>query len=104
MKNQLSLLFCLLLPVLHLCSQEYNIQVVGKERGLGFSNMSAMIEDHEGMIWIGTPIGLYRFDGLQTYPYLPEKGNNNSLSNEYINDLFEDKQHNIWVATRNGLN
>lgn len=84
--------------------QEYYVQVVGKERGLGLSSISAMIEDHEGMVWIGTQLGLLRFDGKQAYPFLPEKGNPNSLSNEYVNDLFEDPDHNIWVATRNGLN
>ncbi|HEX5111884.1 MAG TPA: two-component regulator propeller domain-containing protein, partial [Saprospiraceae bacterium] len=94
----------LLLSSIRLHGQDYYIQIVGKERGLGLSGISAMIEDHEGMVWIGTQLGLLRFDGKQAYPFLPEKGNPNSLSNEYINDLFEDEDHNIWVATRNGLN
>lgn len=102
--HKLPILCLLLLSSIRLHGQDYYIQIVGKERGLGLSGISAMIEDHEGMVWIGTQLGLLRFDGKQAYPFLPEKGNPNSLSNEYINDLFEDEDHNIWVATRNGLN
>ena len=94
----------MILTVYPVISQEYYVQFVGREKGMGQSAISSMIEDHEGIVWIGTQLGLLRFDGLQTIPYLPETGNPSSISNEYINDLFEDKNHTIWVATRNGLN
>jgi ligand-binding sensor domain-containing protein len=62
-----------------------------------------LIEDHQGIIWIATHLGLLRFDGLQTTVFLPQKGNPNSLSNEYITYLYEDPNHYLWIATRNGL-
>ncbi len=80
------------------------VQIISQEKGFGKSNISILLEDHQGVIWAGTELGLLRFDGLQTTTYLPEKGNSNSLSNEYIYDMFEDKNHFLWIATRSGLN
>lgn len=62
-----------------------------------------LLEDHQGIIWAGTHLGLLRYDGIETKLFLQQKGNANSLSNEFIYDLFEDKDHFLWIATRNGL-
>ena len=77
--------------------------MISHEKGFGNSNISVLLEDHQGVIWAGTQLGLLRFDGLQTTEYLPKKGDSNSISNEYIYDIFEDRKDNLWVATRNGL-
>jgi len=80
------------------------VQVIAGEKGFGHSNISVLFEDHQGVIWVGTELGLLRFDGLQTTTYLPQKDDPNSISNEYIYDMFENSKHVLWVATRKGLN
>lgn len=58
----------------------------------------------DGIIWIGTSIGLYRYDrGFLTY--IPQNtGFGNGLLGPNVNDLVLDRGDNLWVATDLGLN
>ncbi|WP_225872630.1 hybrid sensor histidine kinase/response regulator transcription factor [Pedobacter frigoris] len=64
-------------------------------------------EDKDGNIWVG-PIreGLYFYNPVTRkkgfYKYHPEKLN--SLSNDFVNNVFIAKDNTIWVSTENGLN
>ena len=71
--------------------------------GFGQSHISTIIEDQQGFIWIGTYLGLIRFDGLQSVVFKPEKDNPNSMSSEFVYHVYEDKSRFLWIATRNGL-
>lgn len=53
-------------------------------------------------MWIGTENGLNRFDGQRFLIYTQSSKRN--ISNSYINDVAQDKNGNIWVATQKGLN
>jgi len=59
-----------------------------------------MLKDSRGFMWFGTQNGLNRYDGYSFTTYL----NNNtpgSISGNYILDMCEDEQGNIWVGTEN---
>lgn len=68
---------------------------------------TSFLEDKSGNLWAGT----YR-DGLFCYNpktkqkvfYKNDRKNNNSLSSNAINYIFQDSKSNIWIATENGLN
>ena len=62
-----------------------------------------VIEDKNNMIWVGTEYGLCRYDGSRFSTYLYEKGNPNSLQNNYVRTLFVDSQGRLLVGTRGGL-
>lgn len=67
--------------------------------GLGFQP-SRLLRDREGSLWIGTfDRGLLHIHQgkLDMFSQI------NGLSSNYIRDLFEDREGNIWVATDNGL-
>lgn len=65
------------------------------------------LEDHNGVLWAGTYWdGLYYFN-----PKTKEKGffkyennNQNSISSNVINGIFEDSSNRLWITTENGLN
>ncbi|HXS58666.1 MAG TPA: two-component regulator propeller domain-containing protein [Hanamia sp.] len=66
---------------------------------------TSILEDHRNIIWVGTiNQGVYWFDPVtHDYGVLkndPEK--RNSLSNNSVNDVFEDALHNIWFCTEGG--
>jgi ligand-binding sensor domain-containing protein len=44
-------------------SDLYNIQFYGIEEGLSHCNTHTIIQDNQGVIWIGTEYGLNRFNG-----------------------------------------
>ncbi len=52
-------------------------------------------------MWFGTQDGLCRFDGYKFKIFRNEQGKN-SISNNYIWQIYEDKEGNFWIATFGG--
>ena len=66
-----------------------------------------MIESSSRIIWIGTSAdGLLSFDkhteAFHIYQHDPQ--NPNSLSNNWIWSIIEDRNGFLWIGTNNGLN
>ncbi len=70
------------------------------ENHLSQSVPTAIIQDHRGLIWIGTQDGLNRYDGYKFKIYKHDVFDDSSLSGNYIIDLYEDPEGYLWVATR----
>ncbi len=69
-------------------------------------NVRTVLRDSEGNTWIGTlGQGLVRLradsKGVQKAEKFTER---DGLSTEFVWCLLEDREHNIWVGTQNGLN
>ncbi len=62
--------------------------------------VNCMTFDHDGSLWVGTEEkGLYRIRGNMVDHYGQAEG----LSSDDVNDLFEDREGILWVATNNGI-
>ena len=101
-----------------LISTTFSIAQTGKERG-SFNEYRAthwslqeglsqaenyhMIKDRYGFMWIGSKVGLNRFDGssFKLYYNNPEKPG--GIPGNNIMGLVEDSLHNIWIGTENGI-
>lgn len=73
---------------------------------LSHSNTFALIESHDGLLWIGTdPGGLNVYDPKtdQFVAYRHDPQNPNSLPNDSVWALLEARDGSIWVGTRGGL-
>ncbi|WP_430816716.1 two-component regulator propeller domain-containing protein [Carboxylicivirga sp. RSCT41] len=70
--------------------------------GLSNNNVSAILKDSKGFIWVGTFDGLNRYDGyeFQTINSYGEK--DLKLSSNIINCLFESADGCLWVGTLGG--
>jgi signal transduction histidine kinase/ligand-binding sensor domain-containing protein/CheY-like chemotaxis protein len=62
------------------------------------------MEDHLGFIWFASEVGLFRFDGITLKEYGHEVNDSTSLSTWAVNDVTEDREGRIWVATAYGIN
>jgi ligand-binding sensor domain-containing protein/signal transduction histidine kinase len=71
--------------------------------GLSSAQVRSILQDSLGFIWIGTPDGLNRFDGMQFNIYRHKPDDSNSLTNNIVNALALDVQGRVWVATNKGL-
>lgn len=72
--------------------------------GLSQNTVFCLLEDRDGIIWMGTADGLNKFDGYDFKYYKHEFRNAYSISNNQINALYEDKSGKIWIGTADGLN
>lgn len=74
------------------------------EDGLSQGTVSAILQDHQGYVWIGTNDGLNRFDGVEFKVFRHRADDPHSLSNSWVTRIFEDSEQVLWVGTMNGLN
>jgi signal transduction histidine kinase/ligand-binding sensor domain-containing protein/DNA-binding response OmpR family regulator len=73
--------------------------------GLSQHDVSQVIQDSEGFIWIATYDGLNRYDGYRIENFFHDNNNTASLSSNRIRTLFEDQKKRIWIGTDGyGLN
>ncbi|MCB0284119.1 MAG: SpoIIE family protein phosphatase [Calditrichaeota bacterium] len=84
-----------------------NMNKYEKPNSISSDNISSILEDSYGMLWIGTSDkGLNKLDrktGLFTrYEHNP--ADPNSINNNNIFSLFEDGSGTLWVGTPGGLN
>ncbi len=68
--------------------------------GLSNDNIHCILQDSRGYVWIGTEIGLNRFDGTRMVSF---KAQDYRLSSNYIFSLYEDNGGNIWIGTARGV-
>lgn len=96
------LLYCFLVFILYpysLGAQTYNFRHYSNKDGLSYNTVHCMLQDKKGFMWFGTEDGLNRFDGhsFKVYRHMPYQ--ENSLSDNWITDLFEDSSGRIWINT-----
>jgi ligand-binding sensor domain-containing protein len=71
----------------------------GSEHGLIDENISALVNQHDEFLWVGSASGLMRFDGKQFDFY--DVSNDNKASQ--VRCLLNDREDNVWLGTHSGL-
>ena len=72
--------------------------------GLPDNRIYALLQDHQGFLWLGTRNGLVKYDGYDMAVFLPEFENPRSISHRAVRSIYEDRSGVLWVGTVNGLN
>lgn len=71
------------------------------EDGLPQSFISALAQDADGFLWIGTRDGLARYDGREFLVFHQDKTDSTGLSSNVITRLYLDPQNLLWVMHAN---
>lgn len=102
--KKLTLIICSLVLLQQLVAQQPDLVFhhTTQKDGLSFNVINCFLKDSRGMLWIGTYDGLNRYDGAHFYVYRKGK-NKNSLPDNTVHKLTEDKKGNIWGVTDNGV-
>jgi diguanylate cyclase (GGDEF)-like protein len=70
--------------------------------GLSQSNVFSIFQDSRGLMWFGTESGLNRYDGYDFQVFKRQRGNPAALGSDYIYDIAEDANGNLWIASSGG--
>ena len=84
-------------------NQHLNILHYKISNGLSQNYTTSICQDKFGYIWIGTQDGLNRFDGYEFKIYRQNPSDKQSLSDNYIIDLFAAQDSSLWIVNNNGL-
>ncbi|MEQ8521223.1 MAG: two-component regulator propeller domain-containing protein, partial [Vicingaceae bacterium] len=77
-----------------LLAQSYSFQQIGVEEGLSQSVVNCVVQDDEGVFWIGTMSGLTRYDGRNFRVFTKSEG----LSENWVTSALKDKNGNLWFG------
>lgn len=97
----LLMLLALLWPAWALAStRDFYFERLGSERGLTQGSVSAMVQDRQGFVWVGTQGGLHRYDGERYRIFRHDPADPASLPDSFVTALAPGADgHSIWVGT-----
>lgn len=72
------------------------------EDGLSQSTVTAVVQDGQGFIWLGTDDGLNRYDGYRVKVFKHDLALPASLSDNQITTLYVDRGGTLWIGTDGG--
>lgn len=64
------------------------------------TSVTAILQSHDGYLWLGTYHGLVRYDGVSFVVF--DTGNTPQLANGRITSLYESPDHILWVGHETG--
>lgn len=71
------------------------------ENGLPQNTVQAMVQTHDGFVWLGTEVGLVRFDGNGFEVF--DRNSTPALPGNDVRCLLETKDGALWIGTSDGL-
>ena len=103
-KYQVTLISLIVAPLFLFSQNDQNLlkNFLTVDDGLSHNEVTSIVQDHDGFIWIGTRGGLNRYDGYSFKIFNQVPGDSNSLVNPSIESLFVDSKGNIWIGTKSG--
>jgi ligand-binding sensor domain-containing protein/signal transduction histidine kinase len=73
------------------------------DNGLSSSIVTSILQDHKGLVWIGTYDGLNRYDGFNFVVYRNDSDDSSTLTNNVVRTITEDHNKNLLIGTQRGL-
>src|SRR5258708_6889513 len=80
------------------CAQRYSFKDYTPDQGLKNLVTRALVQDHSGLIWVGTLNGLFWYDGKAFHEFASDE-----LPTRDIQALYESPSGALWIGTRLGL-
>ncbi|MGE4072652.1 MAG: two-component regulator propeller domain-containing protein [Lysobacterales bacterium] len=74
-------------------------ETIGDADSIPDNNVTALVQDRRGFIWIGTPNGLIRFDGYRFVRYARDPDDPESIGGVFIRALLVASDGSLWVGT-----
>jgi signal transduction histidine kinase/ligand-binding sensor domain-containing protein/CheY-like chemotaxis protein len=79
---------------------QYTHDVWQTQQGLPQNTVPSMVQTRDGYLWMGTELGLVRFDGVRFTVF--DEGNTPEIKSNIVVALAEDHQGRLWIGTQGG--
>jgi signal transduction histidine kinase/ligand-binding sensor domain-containing protein len=79
--------------------QPYFEAIAGTE-SIGNGIITIVAEDRRGLLWIGTPEGLYSYDGQRLRAFRNQVDDPGSIGDDYVRALLPHSDGTLWIATQ----
>ncbi len=93
---------CLVSPLSGHGLKYHEFTPIDHRLGLNASAMNCVMQDEQGLIWLGTDRGLFSFDGYNARQYPPPPGSGSNNTGVIYCALMVDSVH-MWIGTDDGL-
>ncbi len=81
-------------------SPSYIARAWQSEQGLPQNKVTAMVQTHDGYMWVGTYSGLARFDGVHFEVF--DENNTPAMRSSRVTSLFETPDGTLWIGDEGG--
>ena len=103
MKTLRKTLLVLMLALPLAAAGVYLFKTLDARNGLTISQINCVMKDSRGYVWLGTPAGLYRFDGYTFHNFQCNSQDGSSLPDSYIISIQETMEGTLLVQTAAGF-
>ena len=79
--------------------RDFYFKRLGTEQGLVQNTITALEEDAQGFVWVGTQGGLHRYDGERFRAYRHDPNDPSSLPDSFVTALAVEPRVAIWIGT-----
>ncbi len=98
-RNFFASIFILIFLVQSANTQNFVLEEFGTKQGLASAEIYTLFQDNIGYLWLGTRIGVSRFDGNQFTNYNGSK----QIRFGKVFGITQDSENDIWIGAENGL-
>ncbi|HEU5057916.1 MAG TPA: two-component regulator propeller domain-containing protein [Kofleriaceae bacterium] len=77
-------------------------QILDREDGLPQNNVTSVVQDRTGFVWLGTQDGVARWDGHRVVVLRNDPEDPTSLSASFVKQLLVARDGTLWVGTEGG--
>ena len=79
--------------------RDFYFKRLGTEQGLAQNTVTALDEDDQGFVWVGTQGGLHRFDGERFRAWRHDPNDRSSLPDSFVTAIEVEAGRAVWVGT-----
>jgi len=97
-KLLLLVLYFIFIHLTYAQQTKLTFQHLSIENGLSSNHINCLLQDDQGFVWIGTNIGLNKFDGYKVKSFYHHENDSNSLASNFITRGFKDNKNRLWFA------
>ena len=76
---------------------QYHFDSWTTDNGLPHNSINSMLQSHDGYLWLATPDGLVRFDGVRFTSFT--KSNTPGIKSNRFTAIYEDRDGTLWIGT-----